>query len=145
MQNLDSHPEYTEKQSTAVVNGGASTAIGENNPPPKKDRERRSSPREQYQYIQSVAPMHGHSTPATNDFIKVEFKDLSRGGVSFFLKRPPACKFFTVALGGKNSSSTMLIAKVIRSQEVEHNEKHMYLVGCKFINRLPHSNFGQDV
>ncbi len=97
--------------------------------------ELRSSPRKQYQYSQRIAPMHGGLLPAKDEYFNVECNDISQGGISFYLRRPPGCEYFAIVLGQK-PMVTVLVAKVVYSKAVEHNGTRMILVGCKFIDRL---------
>jgi hypothetical protein len=135
MQNTGSPPQCSEQHLTEISSSGSSARTGGDTPRPKTGRELRSSPRKKFQYYQQIAPIHDNTPPSTDDFIKVECNDISQGGISFFLRRPPGCKHFAIMLGGKNAT-TMLTAQVVRLQEIEHNDQHMYLVGCKFVNRL---------
>jgi hypothetical protein len=97
--------------------------------------ELRSSPRKQFQYAQRIAPMHGGLLPAKDEYFNVECNDISQGGISFYLRRPPGCEHFAVALGQK-PKVTVLVAKVVYSRAVEHKGAKMILVGCKFVDRL---------
>ncbi len=95
----------------------------------------RSSPRLKYACPQRIAPMHSPLPPLADDYLEVECNDISRGGISFFLKRPPGCQQFAIVLGQK-PMQTIMVAQVVYAKEVQHNNQQMYLVGCKFINRL---------
>jgi PilZ domain len=103
--------------------------------PAKSYEEMRSSPRKKYACNQRIGPMHGGLLPTTDEYFNVECNDISKGGISFYLKRPPGCEQFAVVLGQK-PQITILVAKVVNTKEVEHDDQHMYLVGCQFIDRL---------
>ena len=45
--------------------------------------------------------MHGGLLPTTDEYFNVECNDISKGGISFYLKRPPGCEQFAVVLGQK--------------------------------------------
>jgi hypothetical protein len=79
--------------------------------------------------------MHGGLLPRTDEYFNVECNDISKGGISFYLKRPPGCEQFAIVLGQK-PKITILAAKVVNTKEVEHDNQHMYLVGCQFIDRI---------
>jgi hypothetical protein len=79
--------------------------------------------------------MHGDLFPQVDEYFNVECNDISQGGISFFLKRPPGCEHFAVALG-QRPRITVLIGRVAYAREVDHDGDRMYLVGCQFINRL---------
>jgi hypothetical protein len=95
----------------------------------------RSSPRQTCNFSQNIALMTDRFNPAADEFFKVECNDISRGGISFYLKRLPGCDHFAVALG-KKPNVVILIARVVSSKEVLHNGQEMHLVGCQFVNRL---------
>ncbi len=97
--------------------------------------EMRSSPRKKYHCIQQIAPMYNRYLPSADTYFKVECNDISQGGISFYLRRPPGCERFAIVLGQK-SMPTVLIGQVVYSREVQHKGNRMYLVGCQFIDRL---------
>jgi hypothetical protein len=99
------------------------------------NHESRTSPRMQFEYRQRIAPMHDKLLPTPEEYLDVECNDISRGGISFYLRRPPACKYFAVSLGQKNQTTTV-IAKVAYSREVKVNGQKLYLVGCKFVDKV---------
>ncbi len=72
--------------------------------------------------------------PSEDKYFNVECHDISRGGISFYLKRPPGCKYFAIALG-REPMLRMLVAQIVNTREVEHDGQRMYLVGCRFIER----------
>ncbi len=140
MSNLVDHPQheykYSEENSSVADAGGIDSAEPvENLSPAKSYEEMRSSPRKQYQFNQRIGPMHGGLLPTTDEYFNVECNDISKGGISFYLKRPPGCEQFAVVLGQK-PKITILAARVVYSKEVKHNKQQMYLVGCQFIDRL---------
>jgi len=140
MSNLIDHPqheyEYSEENSPAADAGGIDSADHAQNRSHANSYEAlRSSPRKKYQFNQRIGPMHGGLLPTTDEYFNVECNDISKGGISFYLKRPPGCEQFAVVLGQK-PRVTILAAKVVNTKEVEHDNQQMYLVGCQFIDRL---------
>ena len=97
--------------------------------------EMRSSPRKDFPCTQRIAPLHGKGLPLPDEYINVDCKDISCGGVAFYLKRPPGGKYFAIELGPR-PMNTLMLAQVIYVRAVEHNDQRMYLVGCKFIKRI---------
>jgi hypothetical protein len=95
----------------------------------------RSSPRNKYSYNQRVAPMLGKSLPSVSEYLEVECNDISRGGISFFLKRDPTCKHFVIALGQKPNINAML-AEVCYTKPAFHDGQLVYQVGCKFVGKI---------
>jgi hypothetical protein len=138
MSNLDDQMqyEYSEEKSSAAVADVIGSADPAPDPAPAKSyEEMRSSPRKNYRFNQRIAPMHGGLLPRTDEYFNVECNDISKGGVSFYLKRPPGCEQFAIMLGQK-PMVTILVARVVYSREVDHDGHQMYLVGCQFIDRL---------
>ena len=64
--------------------------------------------------------MHGDLLPQVDEYFNVECNDISQGGISFYLKRPPGCEHFAIALGQK-PKITVLIGRVVYAREVEHD------------------------
>ena len=138
MSNLADYPQHEygeEKSSTAKVVDKDSAEKEQDGSPEKSYETMRSSPRETYRFNQRIGPMHGGLLPTTDEYFNVECNDISKGGISFYLKRPPGCEQFAVVLGQK-PKVTILAAKVVNTKEVEHDDQQMYLVGCQFIDRL---------
>jgi hypothetical protein len=138
MTNLDDYPQHEygeENSSTAKVDAKDSEEMEQDLSPEKSYEEMRSSPRKKYRFNQRIGPMHGGLLPTTDEYFNVECNDISKGGISFYLKRPPGCEQFAVVLGQK-PKVTILAAKVVNTKEVEHDDQQMYLVGCQFIDRL---------
>ncbi len=134
--------DYSEHDYSCEVNASAADAGGiesaepvQNSPQAKSWVEMRSSPRKKYQVNQQIGPMHGGFLPTTDEYFNVECNDISKGGISFYLKRPPGCEQFAIVLGQK-PEVTILIAKVVYARQVEHGGQRMYLVGCQFIGRV---------
>ena len=138
MSNAVDYPqhEYGEEESSAAKVVDKDFAEMEQNLSHEKSyEEMRSSPRKKYQFNQRIGPMHGGLLPRTDEYFNVECNDISKGGISFYLKRPPGCEQFAIVLGQK-PKVTILAAKVVNTKEVEHDDQQMYLVGCQFIDRL---------
>jgi hypothetical protein len=128
--------EYGEEKSSMTKVVDKDSAEMEQDLSPEKSYEAmRSSPRKKYQFNQRIGPMHGGLLPTTDEYFNVECNDISKGGISFYLKRPPGCEQFAVVLGQK-PTITILAAKVVNTKEVKHDGQQMYLVGCQFIDRI---------
>jgi len=97
--------------------------------------ERRRSPRREYPYRQRIAPCRGGSLPAPEDFIEVVCRDISAGGFSFLVEKPPNFKDLVIALGTP-PHVTHLAAEVRRVVEMEADGEKQFLVGCQFRGRL---------
>jgi hypothetical protein len=134
-QSQNEYESSPAESATAVDGGNESTAPVENPSPEQSVESLRSSPRKQYQVSQRIAPMHNDLPPQVDEYFNVECNDISQGGISFYLKRPPGCEQFAIVLGQK-PMVTVLIGRVVYSKAVKHNGDRMYLVGCQFIDRL---------
>jgi GAF domain-containing protein len=101
--------------------------------PPPKDL--RSSARRSYQYRQQIAPMYTAALPAKREFFEVECKDISAGGVSFYLEREPDFTALVVGLG-RMPDLAYFTARVARVVQESLNGKVYYVVGCRFAGRV---------
>jgi len=115
------------------ADGGGSSS--EENGTPRSGAERRTSPRKEYRYTQSIAPIYGGVIPSRNRFFSVKCCDISAGGVSFFLDEAPDFKDLVVALG-QSPSLTHFTARVARVVEKSEGNRTRYLVGCRFTGRV---------
>ncbi len=95
----------------------------------------RSSPRRAYPYRQSVAPIYHGKLPTKNDFIQVQFRDISAGGVSFLINKRPEFESLVLELGcGPNVH--YMKAKIVNVAENTTSSGSTYLVGCRFLDRV---------
>jgi GAF domain-containing protein len=97
--------------------------------------DKRSGRRYRYGYRQRIAPVLDRRPPSEKDFFEVECHDISSGGFSFFLERPPQFERLVAAIG-QDRTLNHLIAKVVRVAEVRRNGGAAYLVGCRFVKRV---------
>ena len=141
---VDDYPQHeygcdgdsSAADSALIESSGVASELLQEKSREKSFEDMRSSPRKKYQCRQRIGPMHGGLMPTMDEFFNVDCNDLSMGGISFYLKRPPGCEQFAVVLGQK-PNVTILTAKVVSSRPVKHNNQQMYLVGCQFIDRMP--------
>ncbi len=124
--------ETTDRQTPGATGAraGAYQAVDK-----KTGKERRKSPRRTYRYPQKIAPMHGCAVPSPGQFFNVECRDISAGGVSFFLPTPPDFETLVVELG-KKPTERYYTARVARVEEVQCDGKKEYMVGCRFTGRI---------
>jgi hypothetical protein len=102
---------------------------------PSDYSERRTSDRWPYQEIQLLGPYGYWGLPKKHMFCEVRCHDLSQGGVSFFLPRPPVFEFAVIGLGKRPNISYLLI-RVTHCREYYVDVKKLYLVGCRFLERV---------
>jgi len=95
----------------------------------------RSSPRRAYHYRQKIAPIYGGCIPARKDFFEVECRDISAGGIAFYLPRQPDFDSLVVSLG-RAPKESYFTARVVRTEPVERSGQRMRLVGCCFTGRI---------
>jgi len=100
--------------------------------------EKRSSPRRQFKYHQLIAPVYGQELPSPKKFFTVACEDISAGGIAFYLDCAPDFHKVVVALG-KPPALAYFGADVVRYSKKQVGEKTMYLVGCRFTERIPSS------
>lgn len=98
-------------------------------------KDHRSSPRRSYQYRQQIAPMYTVSIPVKHDFFEVDCKDISAGGVSFYLDHEPDFTALVVGLG-RTPDLAYFTGRVARVVEERDGDKVRYVVGCRFTGRV---------
>lgn len=98
-------------------------------------RDRRSTPRHQFPYYQTVAPLRDGRTPGPGDFFEVRCRDISPQGFSFLVPRPPWHSQFVVALG-REPDQIFLTAVVTHITPCQIDDRNMYVVGCRYTGRL---------
>ncbi|MCR4412451.1 MAG: PAS domain S-box protein [Thermoguttaceae bacterium] len=98
-------------------------------------RELRSSPRRDYRYRQKIAPMVDGLRPSKRSFFEVVCRDISAGGISFYMNRLPDFDTLVLALGNEPAVSHFT-ARVMRVARVEEEGRIRYLVGCRFLGRI---------
>jgi hypothetical protein len=97
--------------------------------------DRRVQSRHTFSRVQRIAPYIAGRVPVAEDFRDVRCRDLSASGVSFWLLSPPEFSSIVVALG-EAGTVKYLIAEVVRTVPVRHDDKTIYIVGCRFKGRL---------
>lgn len=97
--------------------------------------DRRASARHRFPRVQSIAPYVNGQLPSPNMFYAVQCRDLTSGGLSFWLPNPPEFSTLVVALGGEENVKH-LTAEVVHTTKIERDGKSMYLVGCRFLGRV---------
>jgi hypothetical protein len=135
MPNLTEPIQREADKSTAPGGENASAMTELDSSSDKTFEKMRSSPRVTFKCNQRIAPLHKDLPPQKDEYFNVECNDISKGGISFYLKRPPGCERFAVVLGQKPNITT-LIGRVASTREVTHNGERMFLVGCQFVGRL---------
>ncbi len=97
--------------------------------------DRRSSNRWSYPAVQPLAP-YGHWGFSWEEmFQPVRCHDLSTGGISFLLNEPPTFTFAVIGLGAAHPLQYLIIQKKYCYQCP--SEEGQYLVGCRFLKRIP--------
>jgi len=95
----------------------------------------RSSPRRSFQYRQRIAPMYTVTIPTTREFFEVECRDISAGGISFYLDGEPDFTALVVGLG-RVPELAYFTARVAHVSQESINGKVRYVVGCRFTGRI---------
>ena len=96
--------------------------------------ERRKSQRRPCQTILLLGPYGSWGLPTHRMFCEVRCHDLSQGGVSFFLPRPPTFEFAVIGLGKRPNISYFLIRLTHFREHIDVEKQ--YLVGGNFIQRV---------
>lgn len=98
-------------------------------------RDRRHSPRRTYPYFQKIAPIFGGTIPPRRRFFEVQCRDLSAGGMAFYIDRPPDFDTLVIELGTPPEEKHVT-ARVMRVAKIEDEGRKRYLVGCRFTGRI---------
>ncbi len=117
----------------------AASASSQPEPAAQAGRRRRAdlrrSPRKSFEYRQRIAPVIGGILPTRKSFVEVDCRDISAGGISFYLDHSPNFQGLVVALG-QASSERFLAARVVRVVREEVEGRLRYCVGCRFTGRV---------
>ncbi len=82
-----------------------------------------------------MAPIASGKLPTKDQFIQVQFRDISAGGVSFLIGHRPEFDALVLELGcGPNVH--YMSAKIVNVVETSTSTGPMFLVGCRFLNRV---------
>jgi PAS domain S-box-containing protein len=101
---------------------------------PAAGADQRSSPRREFNYYQLIAPVQGKRLPAKRDFFAVQCRDISAGGISFYLDQRPDFNILVVVLG-REPGENYFTAEVVRVVTEQREGKTAFLVGCRFTGR----------
>jgi PAS domain S-box-containing protein len=104
-------------------------------PLPYTGKEARRSSRVGFQYRQRIASMTGEGIPSEDEYFEVKCKDISCGGISFYLDDRPDFKLLMVGLGCPPRLA-YISAKVVRVAEETVGGRTRWLVGCRFLGRI---------
>jgi hypothetical protein len=97
--------------------------------------DKRHSPRRRFSCRQWIAPQFGPDLPHAADFHAVECRDLSVGGIAFYLADPPPFENLIVALGSEPHLKHYR-ARVMRVQTLQEGGRKRIIVGCRFTERV---------
>jgi hypothetical protein len=100
------------------------------------DTDRRQSERHSFPAVQRVQPCGRNGMPLDGDFQLVRCHDLSTSGISFYWPTAPNFDHVIVALASPNGTTRVLAHVAFQGRQPgDHGE---YLIGCRFLRRLPH-------
>ena len=95
---------------------------------------RRDQVRHPYRCVQLMAPYDGRELPTQAAFRRVQCRDISPRGFSFFADERPDYQYMIVALGP--IPFTFLSARVVHTEARQCDDPSGYQVGCRFIDRI---------
>jgi PAS domain S-box-containing protein len=95
----------------------------------------RSSPRRSYPYRQSLAPIVDGKLPSKDEFVEVQFRDISAGGVSFLFDKRPQFSTLVLALGCPPNVHYVK-GQIVNATETVNEGNKAFLVGCRFLERV---------
>jgi hypothetical protein len=120
--------DVDSSQLAGESNGSANATVGEF----KGDV--RAHSRKTFFQKQLVAPVKDGRLPCSGEFIEVDCNDISQGGISLFMKRPPSFKECVVCLGPDND--LRLLAQVVHVRKSDCEDRHGFKIGCQFLGRI---------
>jgi PAS domain S-box-containing protein len=95
----------------------------------------RQAPRRSYRYTQWIALVTGPNLPKPGEFMPVQCRDLSAGGIGFYMNSVPAFDKLVVAVG-REPNLKHFSAEVVRVEEKNVEGKMKYLIGCRFTGNV---------
>ena len=99
-------------------------------------RERRTAERWPFEVVQSIGAYGHWGLPKRSMFVEVRCHDISRGGISFFLRRPPKFRFAVIEIGKPHQVTHLLIQVLHYSRFGDPTDQEQYIVGCSFVQRV---------
>jgi hypothetical protein len=86
---------------------------------------------------QLVAFCSEDATPADDEFVFVECRDISAIGIAFYTPTlPPDRNNCVVCALGSSSSLTYMRSRIVRVSRTRRHDEMVYLVGCQFIGPI---------
>ena len=99
--------------------------------------EKRREKRFGFSCKQLVAFCSEDATPADDEFVFVECRDLSAIGIAFYTPTLPSDRNNCVVCAlGSSSSLTYMRSRIVRVARTRRNDQMVYLVGCQFIGPI---------
>jgi len=98
-------------------------------------KQRRKHDRFNYPVLQKICPCRGDVIPHLAHFFPVKCRDLSRGGISFYLEFEPSFDRFIVMICNGDRTEYVL-GEVVHLQELPADSPDRYLVGCRLIKKV---------
>ena len=106
----------------------------------RKREEQRSEKRHPFFCLQWIAPYNGYRAPDPDEFFRVQCRDISSSGISFFVDRVPYFELVVIRLPG-DGAPKYLTARIQRVKQSANCEFGAYTVGCMFLGSLHASAF----
>lgn len=103
--------------------------------PNETDRQRRKRERYGFPVVQKICPCRGKFVPGSARFFPVQCKDLSRGGIAFYLDYEPSFERFILMLG-TDERHEYVAGEVVYVQALPDDAPGRYLVGCRLIKKV---------
>jgi diguanylate cyclase (GGDEF)-like protein len=130
---------YNGRGCHPIVPGGVGEALHDNQSEAARTKlttdDLRAHARKLFLRTELIAPYIGARFPAQDEFSEIQCFDISVGGISYFLPKPPDHQTYVLALG----QAPHLIytkAQVVRVAMTKLHTMPMYIVGCQFTGRI---------
>jgi hypothetical protein len=123
------------KASSGEASAGSTTAADGPGPNDAAKDNCRTEMRHPFFCRQWAAPYDGVRAPESHEFFPVQCRDISSGGISFFLDRTPTYEMIVIRLAGP-AESRYLTARIKRTTPSGNLEYGRHVIGCKFLGTL---------
>jgi hypothetical protein len=99
--------------------------------------ERRHQKRLSFPSTQRIAAWNRRDYPPAAAFEEVQCHDLSVRGFSFLYSNPPSFESLIAILSGVGMGPLCMAAEVCHFREGFWNRERQFLVGCRFVGKVP--------
>src|SRR5262245_26363865 len=97
--------------------------------------EKRQFERHEFHGLLAVAAYNGKEMPSRGEYSSVTGRDISPGGVSFYINELPDSGHLVLRFG-EAENEVLLIGRIMHSRQGFWTSERQYVVGCQFETRV---------